>query len=118
MVRLFENSWINSLGEKDGWAFELGGDVVWWSYHALFDAHTGEESNGSLKFSYEDFKRLLEEFLRQGRAHLKINGGCVTLVQRGSDICVRVDDFCGYGISDLITEIPSQVFELFGIVKN
>mgnify|MGYP001600399413 CR=1 FL=1 len=30
MAELFGNSWINSLGGKDGWTFELGKDEVWW----------------------------------------------------------------------------------------
>lgn len=117
MTRLFESSWTNSLREKDGWAFALDGDMVRWSYHALFDAHTGEYSYGSLGFSYEDFKRLLEEFLRKGKACLKIDGGQVVLIRRKDDIYVQVHDFCGYGVSDSIPEIRQQVFGLFGIAK-
>jgi hypothetical protein len=117
MAKLFESSWVNSLGEKDGWAFGLVGDAVHWNYHALFDACTGEESNGSLRISYKDFKGLLEEFLRKGEAHLKTGDGCVILVQKEDRTLVKVDYFC-YGVSDSIPEIPSQVFELFGIAKN
>ena len=117
MAKLFENSWVNSLGEKDGWAFGLDGDKVRWSYHALFDAHTGEDSSGSLSFSCEDFKRLLEEFLRKGEARLEIDDGCVILVQKEDHIFVKVDYLC-YSVSDSISEISLRVFELFGIVKN
>ena len=131
-IIIFEKEWRNSRGEIDGWRFyfvESNGQTnILWSYHALFDANTNEESSGAAEFSYHDFKQFLEEYANSGFAELlkrdkKSNGanGSIELKRKDEEkVILHVSpDYFGDGIRDVVDsfEFESVMFSKFGIAK-
>ena len=90
MLRLFGNTWVNSLGREDFWAFDLEANKVCFSFYLLFDAETFEYDHGWAVFSKDGFRRLLEAFFEKGDSALTENDTYISITKHTDYIWIYV----------------------------